>query len=191
MIFYAGAIDILRGLDLIVHAMSRLRSDIPNLKFVLAGRFARGCNLLELAASLGISDQIEYIGWLQVDDLPSYIEASKLCVYTPPAETSDEINNTIHTKLYQYVAMKKPVIISQARMMRDFIINNQLGFEIESQDPDVLAEKMLHIYRNYAEVKKMTEDQAGKLIDKGEIFWEQTVKSLVQRYGNLEKSGQF
>jgi glycosyltransferase involved in cell wall biosynthesis len=188
MLFYAGAIDILRGLDLIVQAIALIKNDIPELKFVLAGRFARGCNLLELAESLDISTMVEYLGWLQVSQLPSYIAASKLCVYTPPADTSDEINNTIHTKLYQYVAMKKPIIISQAKMMRDFVIDNNLGFEIGEQNPGMLAKKILHIYQNYPEVIKVVQKQGQKLIDQGEIFWDQTVRELIEQYKRFEIS---
>jgi glycosyltransferase involved in cell wall biosynthesis len=181
-IFYAGAIDILRGIDLIVKAMGELKGKIPNLNFVLAGRFARGCNIFEIAESLGIKDQLEYVGWLQVNQLPSYIAASKLCVYTPPSETSDEINNTIHTKLYQYAAMKKPIIISNVKMMRDFVIDNDLGISIDEQSSDLLAEKILYIHKNYEEVKKKVEINANILIERGEIYWDQTIQAMLSYY---------
>jgi glycosyltransferase involved in cell wall biosynthesis len=186
MIFYSGAIDILRGVDLIVESIAKLVNQIPNMKLVLAGRFARGCNILEQAESLGIRDLIEYIGWLEVDQIPSYISASKVCIFTPPPIMSTEINNTIATKVYQYVSMKKPIIVSNAKMMRDFIVENELGFSIESYSSDILAEKLLYLFNNYVSVKNNVEKKSQNLINKGEIYWHQTVGEMINFYQNFE-----
>ncbi len=185
MIFYAGAIDILRGIDLIVESMAKLENKIPNMKLVLAGRFARGCNILEQAESLGIKNLVEYLGWLEVDKIPSYISASKVCVFTPPPEMSNEINNTITTKIYQYASMKTPIIVSEAKMMKEFIVGNGLGLSIDEHSPDLLVEKLLYLYNNYRDVKSSVEENAQNLIDKGEIYWDQTIRPLVHRYQNL------
>jgi glycosyltransferase involved in cell wall biosynthesis len=182
MIFYAGAIDILRGIDLIVESMAKLENKIPNMKLVLAGRFARGCNILEQAESLGIKNLVEYLGWLEVDKIPSYISASKVCVFTPPPEMSNEINNTITTKIYQYASMKTPIIVSEAKMMKEFIVGNGLGLSIDEHSPDLLAEKLLYLYNNYTDVKSSVEENAQNLIDKGEIYWDQTVGKMISSY---------
>lgn len=184
-IFYAGAIDVLRGIDLIIYAMAKLMDKIPDIYFILAGRFAKGCNILQLAEFLGIRSQVEYVGWLPVDQLPSYIAASKLCVYTPPAETSDEVNNTIHTKIYQYVSMKKPIIISKVKMMHDFVIDNDVGLSIDRQIPELLADKIEFIYKNYSKVQDKIEKNASFLISNGEIFWDQTVVKMIVQYNNI------
>jgi glycosyltransferase involved in cell wall biosynthesis len=185
MIFYAGAIDILRGIDLFVDALAKLQPKIPTIKLVLAGRFARGCNILEHAESLGIQNLIEYLGWLEVEQIPSYISASKVCIFTPPPEMSEEINNTITTKIYQYVSMKKPVIVSSAKMMKEFIVGNGLGISIDDFSSDVLAEKLYNLYSNYSTFKTDVEHNAERLISKGEIYWDQTVESMISHYNRF------
>jgi len=185
MIFYAGIIDVLRGVDLVIRAVAILKDKIPNIKFVLAGRFAKGCNILELAASLGISDLIEFVGWLKVEQLPSYISASKICVFTPPSETSDEINNTIPTKIYQYAAMERPIVISNAKMMRDFVVNNNLGIAIDQPSANLLSKIFDQIHNNYDEVLRNVELNARLLMEDGNIFWEQTITPMLNRYQNL------
>jgi len=182
MIFYAGVIDVLRGIDLIVNAVAELKDKIPNIRLVLAGRFAKGCNVMELAESLGISGFIDYVGWLQVEELPSYMSASKICAFTPPADTSAEINNTIVTKIYQYVAMERPIVVSSAKMMKEYIIENGLGISLDVHSSEHFVEKILHLYNNYSEIKKNVEINSQKLINKGDIFWDHTVQKMSNWY---------
>ena len=59
---------------------------------------------LKYAAEHNAGKLIEWVGWLKINDIPSYIKASKFGVFTPPVNR-DEINKTIATKIYQYVTM--------------------------------------------------------------------------------------
>ena len=185
MLFYAGTIDILRGIDLIIDAMVSLTDKIPAMKLVLAGRFARGCNILDQVKSLGMQKNVEYLGWLAVDQIPSYIAASKVCIFTPPPEMSEEINNTIPTKIYQYISMKKPVIVSNAKMMKELIENNGLGLSIDAYSAQILAEKLLYLYENYAIMESKIRQNSQKLIDENNIFWDQTVQRMINFYGKF------
>ena len=131
VLFYAGNIDILRGIDTILESLSLIRNTIPDFKFVLAGRFNKKYyDPLKYANQLGVTDLIEYLGWIPLNLLPSYISASKICIHIPPAITL-EVNNSIATKIYQNVIMHKPTIVGQARMMKDFVEENKIGLSIK------------------------------------------------------------
>lgn len=142
VIFYAGSIDILRGINTIIEALPLLRESIPNIKFVFAGRFrGKYYNPVSYIEKLGVGDLTDYLGFLPVERLPYYIASSAVCIHVPPA-ISTEVNNSIATKIYQYVLMNKPLIVGQARMMKEFVEDNQIGLSIADSDPKDLAEKI-------------------------------------------------
>ncbi len=181
ILFYAGVMDILRGLDIAINSLKKIEKIIPNVKLLLAGRFASGFDALQLSEKNNVRHLVEFVGWLSIEDLPSYIASSKICLFTPHVNHS-EINNTIATKIYQYVAMHKPIITSTAKMQRDFILDNQLGYAIDPSKPNEFYEKVVELYQNYETHSKAIKENGIKLMKSQPIFWDQTVNKLIQEY---------
>jgi glycosyltransferase involved in cell wall biosynthesis len=142
VIFYAGHIDILRGINTILESLPLLRESIPNIKFVFAGQFTgKYYDPLSYIEKLGVTDLTDYLGWVPLSSLPYYISASHICLHVPPA-ISLEVNSSIATKIYQYVLMNKPLIVGQAKLMKQFVESNKIGLSIKDSDPYDLAEKI-------------------------------------------------
>lgn len=178
VIFYAGVLDVLRGINTAIEALPVLRKQIPNVKILLGGRLAKGYDPLKVATNLGVSDLVSFIGWIDEKDLPSYISASNICFFTPPAER-DEINKTIATKIYQYAIMGKSIITSDAKMMKEFVETNQLGTSIGSGNSKAFANAVIHIYNNQIINFKSKKPD--------EWYWEETVKPLISNYKETSK----
>ena len=187
VIFYAGVLDVLRGIDLVIKALPYLETHIPNIKFLMAGRFAKNCDPIQMAKDKQVEHLVEFVGWLNVELLPSYIKASKLCVFTPTDAASQEINNTIATKIYQYVAMKKPIITSDVHLMKEYVEKNDIGISIKQGDVNDFVNKVLFIYKNYDSYYKNVKKRSEELINSGAIFWDYTVLTMLNRYKNLRK----
>jgi glycosyltransferase involved in cell wall biosynthesis len=182
VIFYAGTIDILRGLNTIIEALPLLRNDIPGLKFIFAGRFrGKYYNPVEYIEKLGVTDLTEYLGWVPLEKLPAYIAASHICLHVPPA-TSMEVNNSIATKIYQYVLMNKPVIVGQARMMREFVEGNRVGMSIKESDAGDLADKIRILY-NTPSMRDEFIANSRKIAQK--YSWEETSRPFIESYKKL------
>ncbi len=176
VIFYAGVLDILRGINTAIEAIPAILKEIPNVRLLLGGRLAKQYDPVQVAQRSGISEHVSFIGWINESDLPSYIEASKICFFTPPA-SRDEINKTIATKIYQYAIMGKPIITSDAKMMKEFVETNQLGISIESGNSQAFAHAVIQIYNN-----QFITSQSKK---PDEWYWEETVKPLKKIYYSL------
>lgn len=182
VIFYAGHIDILRGLNTVIEALPILRETIPNLKFLMAGRFnSRYYNPLEYSKQLGVRDMVEYIEWIPLNQLPSYIAASQICLHVPPA-ISREVNNTVATKIYQYVLMHKPIITGAAEMMKEFVESNRIGLSILDSNPADFAEKV-KLMHSSPELMKEFSGNAAKIA--GKYSWEITAKPLIDYYNGI------
>lgn len=184
VLFYAGRIDILRGINTIIESLPLLKNSIPNLKFVFAGNFTRKYyDPIKHIESLSIKDLTEYLGWVPLSDLPFYVAASNICLHVPPA-ISTEVNSSIATKIYQYVLMNKPLIVGQAKLMKEFVEKNKIGLVIKDSSPEDLAEKILKLYSSPALVTEFT-DNTKKISAK--YSWESTSLPFIELYQRLNK----
>ncbi|MDM7919198.1 MAG: glycosyltransferase, partial [Methanosarcina sp.] len=183
MLFYAGHIDILRGINTIIDALPLLRDAIPDFKFVLAGRFNRKYyDPIRYADDLGVLDMIEYHEWIPLQKLPSYIAASKVCIFIPP--NTPEMNRTIVTKVYQNIVMHKPMIVGQPELMKNLVESNRIGLSIRESDPRDLAEK-LKMLRSSPELLKSFEKNASLIA--GNYYWEVTSAPLSDQYSKFKE----
>lgn len=176
ILFYAGGIDILRGIDTAIIALKEIKKTIPNVKLILCGKTAKTYDPLKTAQENDVLENVEFKGWIKEEDLPGYIAASNICFFTPPANR-DEINKTIATKIYQYAIMGKPIITSDAKMMKEFVEQNGLGISIESGNSRAFANAVIQIYNG-----KFLVSQSKK---PDEWYWEETVKPLISLYSEL------
>jgi glycosyltransferase involved in cell wall biosynthesis len=177
VIFYAGGIDILRGIDTIIDSLPELRKKIPNIKFVFGGKIVKPYNPFKTAIKWKVEDLLDFKGWIDESEIPSYIAASNICIFTPPANR-DEINKTIATKIYQYAIMGKPIIVSEAKMMKEFIENNELGISIHSGNTDEFIRAVLDISQKHHFSKRRINDS---------WLWEETVKPMIEKYRTFTK----
>lgn len=181
---YIGAIDSLRGLDLAIEAMVEIRKKIPNVRMLLVGRPVKPFDPVRLSKYFNVDDIVECIGWQEIDKIPSFIAASDICFFTPQVNR-DEIKMTIATKIYQYIAMGKPIIVSSADLMRDFVELNKLGFALTENNSKDFFEKVIQIYSN----PDMTSQMEEKGISLSEShFWETTSGKLIEGYSLLLRS---
>ncbi len=180
---YVGAIDILRGLDLAIKAMVEIKKEIPNVRMLLVGRTVKPYDPVFLAKQYKVEGLIDFIGWKNIEELPSYIFASDICFLTPPVHR-EEVNNTIATKIYQYIAMGKPIIVSSAELMKNFVESNQVGFALKNNNSKDFFDKVIQIYSNKEMARQMGEK--GKELSES-YFWEETSKPMIKKYVILLK----
>ncbi|HKJ42015.1 MAG TPA: glycosyltransferase family 4 protein [Sunxiuqinia sp.] len=182
VIFYAGGIDILRGIDVAIRALPTIIPEIPHVKILLCGKIIKPYDPIGLAKELGVEKNIQFDGWAPIEKLPSYVKASDLCFFTPPTNR-EEIHRTIATKIYQYMQYGKPVLVGQARMMKEFVEKYQIGFVIDEKSPKDFAEKVLNYYKNYKSESKRIQQNCELIKD--QFVWEGTVRGVIEQYKSL------
>lgn len=183
ILFYAGGLDHLRGIEFICKAVSVLAKKIPEVLFVVAGKENRAFSMEETIKRFEIKDHVDFVGWIHRGELPSYLAASHVCLFVPKADNI-EINNTIVTKIYQYTAMGKPIVVSEARMMKEFVEKNKIGFSVDFGNADqfcdiirkiwAIPELSIEIKRNASSIRHL-------------ISWEETNRGFLKYYIEMSK----
>ncbi len=114
--------------------------------------------------------------------LSSYVAASDICLFVPRADNM-EINNTIATKIYQYAAMGKPVIVSEARLMKEFVEANRLGFSVHFGNVEEFCQSILKL-RSSPEITEHIKSQAVTITNL--YSWERTSIEFLNYYDHLK-----
>jgi glycosyltransferase involved in cell wall biosynthesis len=183
MLFYAGSLDHLRGIDFVAACMAHLKDEISNIKFLIAGKENRAFHLQKIISEYHLEQVVEFVGWIPLDLLPSYVAASRVCVFVPRADNL-EINNTIATKIYQYAAMGKPVIVSEARMMKEFVESNRIGYSVRYGDITGFCAIVRKLH-NHPEIAEEIRSRA--VVVASHYTWENTSRDFIGYYTNLKK----
>jgi glycosyltransferase involved in cell wall biosynthesis len=182
VLFYGGSLDELRGIDFILQGVSGLKREIPNLLFLVAGKENRTFNLQSLVTQYQVEKEVEYVGWVPLSLLSSYVAASSVCLFVPRADNM-EINNTIATKIYQYAAMGKPVIVSEARLMKEFVEANKLGFSVHFGNVEEFCQSILNL-RASPEITEHIQSKAVTIAQ--QYSWEKTSLEFLTYYDQLK-----
>jgi glycosyltransferase involved in cell wall biosynthesis len=178
-LFYAGGIDTLRGLDMVLKALIILKKQNHKVIFIVAGAEQKGFSIENLAKEYEVQDYLDFLGWVKGDDLPSYMAACDIGIFTPVLNRL-EIHSTIPTKIYQYCAAGLPAIVSKAKLMEEFVLKNKVGFVVE--DEKDLTEICLKILEDKELLIPL---KSNCILVATPYFWETTSLPLVQVYSNF------
>lgn len=137
VLLYAGVIGHAQGLDIIVKAANLLREN-KSLRFVLAGDGPEKPELLAMIAHLGLTN-IQFLPNLSRDKMPGLIACCH--AYIVPLKKNDLFKGAIPSKLFEPLAMAKPILLGVDGEARELFINKeQCGLYFEPENEQELAE---------------------------------------------------
>ena len=143
---YVGNLSPERDLETAIYALSFLNEKIDNLKLLLVGDGKIKTQLLELALKEGVRDSVEFAGWVDFELTPSYVAASTVCIIPQPSNPL--IDNGVPHKLYQYMVLGKPVVVSDAKALARIVSESQCGEVFKSHSPRSFADAVLRIHNS-------------------------------------------
>ena len=149
LIVYAGVLDQRVGVDVLLQALSdliaqRKRSDVA-LVLVGSGSGARSIerSIMPRSRDLGIQDFVIMVGEVPFRDVPLYLNAADVLVIPNSRCTFNEF--CFPLKLSEYMACKKPIIVSNVGVLPQVILNNHRGCVYSWDDHEELADKIVSV----------------------------------------------
>jgi glycosyltransferase involved in cell wall biosynthesis len=180
-LLYAGFITVERGLDDIVRALRLLRGRIPSIRFYIAGSGSYEPHLKRLIEQEGVGDLVRLTGWVPFADIHSYIAKSDLCVV--PHVNNTFINTTMPNKIFQYMLMGKPVLVSNAKPLARVALECSAGFVFESGNP---ADAAAMIEKAYHARHDTSIGERGRQCVKAKYTWDKVAPPMVELYERLQ-----
>jgi glycosyltransferase involved in cell wall biosynthesis len=149
-IMYHGSLVERNGADLAVDALAKVRRDLPDAELFIYGKRTLFLDkVMELARDKGVSESVHYLGPKTLEDVVRAIEDCDVGIIPNPRSAFSEINTP--TRIFEFLAMGKPVIAPKTRGICDYFGAESLIF-FEPGNTDDLAQKLAYVFAHPAEV---------------------------------------
>jgi glycosyltransferase involved in cell wall biosynthesis len=160
------------GVDLLLKAMERVVKNIPKARLLLVGADEN------IEHSLG--DSIIMTGAIPYRKIPQFIASMDFCAVSILDTRGSPI------KIFEYGAMRKPVIAPDLPAIRELLIHNETGFLFRPGDADSLAESILHLIQNHDLSRKMGDKLREHILK--EHTWRKNAERILNIYKKIDKS---
>jgi glycosyltransferase involved in cell wall biosynthesis len=140
VIMYHGLIVERNGLDLAIEAMERVRSTVPNVELRIYGwKTAFLEQVMDQARNRGLQDCVQYLGPRRLEELVQEIDACDLGIIPNQRNAFTDINTP--TRIFEYLALGKPVIAPRTPGIQDYFGPDALLF-FESGNAEALSQQI-------------------------------------------------
>jgi glycosyltransferase involved in cell wall biosynthesis len=140
VMMYHGSLVERNGLALAIDALASLLPIIPQAELRVFGKSTSYLEaVMEKVREMGLEKNVSYRGARKLEELVGEIEACDVGVIPNLRNTFTDINTP--TRIFEYLALGKPVIAPNTAGIRDYFSPESLIF-FESGDPDDLAKAM-------------------------------------------------
>ena len=146
VVVYVGTIDKLRHLDILIHAFSEVREEKENVKLLMVGDGNDKSNLERLANDLEIKDDVIFTGQVYFDEVPNFIAASDIGVSPVPPLDFYKLSSPI--KMFEYMAMEKPVVANEEIPEQKEVIRESGGGVLVKFESESFANGIIKLLNN-------------------------------------------
>ncbi|MDX1628083.1 MAG: glycosyltransferase, partial [Fulvivirga sp.] len=182
VVLYLGDTGLRRGTACAIRAVDILKDRIPEVLLIMVGKNkVEDPQLRSLIGNLGLEEWVSMEGWQDVSLFPSYVKAADVCI--SPLKHNLHHNTTYANKIFQYMALGKPLVVSDSTAQQRVVENEGAGLVHEAENERDLANKIMQLYENPSLAKKL--GNAGKKAVEERWNWKNTSQALINMYGNL------
>lgn len=154
-VLYHGSLTSRNGFDLAVDALAAVRGKIPQITMIVCGtRTEFFDQVMNTLRPRGLEQCVQYLGPQDRNQIVAAVEGCELGVIPNRRNIFTEINTP--TRIFEYLALGKPVIAPRARGIQDYFGEDDLVY-FELGDVADLARKIEYVYANPAEVAETVE----------------------------------
>jgi len=134
MIIYQGALNVGRGLELMIDAMQYLE----DARFVIAGSGDIELELKKRVEERGVSERVEFVGRLLPGDLAALTQRADLGI-SLEEDRGLNYRYALPNKLFDYIQCRVPVLCSALPEMTRIVESYGVGVASGEKDPEKLA----------------------------------------------------
>jgi glycosyltransferase involved in cell wall biosynthesis len=164
--------------DYLLHAIRYLVNDLDrdDVFCLIIGKGDALPDLEDLAARLGITDKIQFAGWIAPEDVPRYLSTVDICVDPDPSNLFNDGCTMI--KMMEYMAMSKPIVAFDLPEHR--VSAADAAVYARPNDPTDLARKIAELMDDPARRCSMGEIGRERILSG--LAWEHQELNLLAAY---------
>ncbi len=159
--FYGGILGHAQGLEIIIEAAKELQS--THAQFVIQGAGPEKEHLVALHEKYAL-ENIHFLEPVAKSEMPGILKSVDIAIV--PLKKLDLFKGAIPSKIFEALAMRKPLLLGvDGEARKHFIENAQAGLFYTPEDIDSLKTQVLYFLENPDETKKMGERARNYVAD--------------------------
>jgi glycosyltransferase involved in cell wall biosynthesis len=143
VVSYIGTLGLAHGLQAVMKAATELQRTFPDIQFLFVGEGADKDRLTSLVSELNLTN-VRFLLQQPRQKIPSIIRASDLCLVL--LRKANVFKTVIPTKMLEFMACGRPVILGVDGQARQVIETAQAGVFIEPEDATALTLAVRQLY---------------------------------------------
>lgn len=151
---FVGRLYAWHGLEILIHALHELREAGMDISLVVVGDGIMLAQWKALTEKLGIASNVAFVGQVSWSDVQQYIAGFDMG-YT--GQVQMQVGKMYHSplKLYEYMAMAKPVVASAFEDAKRVISQGETGFLFEPGNKEDLKRTLTLAYQSKEQLPAM------------------------------------
>lgn len=167
-----------KGFDLALDAFALLRDSFPRTRLVIAGDGPVRSALEQQAAELGLTEWVQFIGWVTPDRVPALMNTTTVVVMPSRHEGFGLV-------ALEAALMARPIVATRVGGLPEVVVHQQTGLLVEQDDSKALAKAISDLLADPDMATRM--GQAGYHRAQQLFRWEHCVDAYATLYQRLTK----
>jgi colanic acid biosynthesis glycosyl transferase WcaI len=142
LICYIGTMGNAHGLETLIGAAEELHTALPSAIFLLIGEGAEKERIMDLAAARGLTN-VQFLAQQPRERIPAYVSAADVCLVM--LKKTELFKTVIPTKLLEYMACERPVIVAVDGQARQIVEEAGAGVFVEPENSKALVKAVLDL----------------------------------------------
>ncbi len=176
---FVGSLSPWQDFSTLLEAINELvnHRNLANLCCLIVGAGTEEKAIRDKIAILGLEKHVIMAGKRLYEEVPGYINLFSVAV-APLKGSRTKSTGSAALKVFEYLAMRKPVVVAEVGTFSEMIRNKGVGLVYRSTDTIDLADKIFEVYSESADTASMTE-RSRKLVE-SEYSWAVSVHETLK-----------
>lgn len=171
-IFFAGRLEKVKGVDLLIMAIPQIKRLIPDVMVYIAGSGSEEKKLKNIVKEMNLRENVRFLGFISGDEKWSYYKSADIFVLPSLSEMAPVC-------LPEAMACGIPVVASNVGGIPYVVENGKTGLLFERGSIDDLAEKIITLFQNRELREKMNKAAQERA---KEFSWERITDRTIELY---------
>jgi glycosyltransferase involved in cell wall biosynthesis len=179
LITYVGVMAPQDGVDHALRALALLGERRDDWHAIFAGEGDARPELSRLARELGLEERVEFVGWLEDEQIVRLLSTADVCLAPEPQTPLNDVSTMV--KIAEYMAMARPVVAYELRESR-FAAGDAAIYAEPNEVSSYAAciEELLDDPERRAEMGRFGRERVAQ-----ELSWEHSELALAEAYRSV------
>ena len=139
-IAYCGNMAEMDGISILIKAFGLIHKKHIGVKLVLAGDSSDVPQQKKLVDSLGIKEEVVFLGRISRDEVPQFLADAEVLALASP--TSDRACATMPCKVGEYLCTGNPVVVTSLGEIKKYLKDGESAYLSKPDSPEAFAHKL-------------------------------------------------